>query len=110
MNGATYEKEKFFAPGFIHIEGRLADVEVEEGARARLLCKTSSDPLESSHLYIRWHFNGRELNMTESAGKDSKFVQKSDKNRHALIIRNAQLEDSGQYTCIASLGQFIFGI
>lgn len=88
--------------GFINIEGRLPDVEVVEGSRARLLCKTSSDPLDSSQLYIRWHFNGKELNTSEDA--DNKYMQKSDKNRHLLIIRNAQLDDSGRYTCIASLG------
>ncbi|XP_076447835.1 neuroglian-like [Babylonia areolata] len=87
--------------GFIHIEGRPADQDVVEGSRARIVCKTSSDPLDSSQLHIRWLVNGRALNVSQDAAK---YVQKSDKNRHALIIKNAQLEDSGSYTCMASLG------
>ena len=98
----TYDLPVCVCAGFIHIEGKPPDQEAVEGSRTRIVCKTSSDPLDSSQLHIRWLINGRLLNISDAP--ENKYVQKSDKNRHALIIKNAQLADSGRYTCIASLG------
>ncbi|PVD25356.1 hypothetical protein C0Q70_15856 [Pomacea canaliculata] len=88
------------------LEDRATDLEVEEGSRVRLLCKTSSDLLDSSHLQVRWYHNGRELNMNVTHSNsiinninNNKYSQKADKNRFTLVIRNAQLEDAGLYTC-----------
>ncbi|XP_025102636.1 neuroglian-like isoform X2 [Pomacea canaliculata] len=88
------------------LEARATDLEVEEGSRVRLLCKTSSDLLDRSHLQVRWYQNGRELNMNVTQSNkiikninNKKYSQKADKTRFTLVIRNAQLEDAGLYTC-----------
>ncbi|XP_076469463.1 neuroglian-like [Babylonia areolata] len=91
--------------GFLRIEGRPADQDVVEGSRVRLVCKVTTNPLASSKVYVRWLLNGRLLNVTRGTAQgDHKYLQKSERNRHALIIRDAELSDSGVYTCVASMG------
>ena len=92
--------------GYVHIEDLLQNVEVLEGERAKFVCKIKTHPLDEKRLKVQWKHNGEflDLDLTRSESATGRHVYKAERNRHALIIKNTRLKDSGVYTCMASVG------
>ncbi|XP_076448650.1 neuroglian-like [Babylonia areolata] len=94
-------------PGrYVHIEDQLQNVEVLEGERAKFVCKVKIHPLDEKRLKVQWKHNGEflDLDLSRSEAASGRHVYKAERNRHALIIKNTRLKDTGVYTCMASVG------
>ncbi|XP_067685215.1 neuroglian-like isoform X1 [Haliotis asinina] len=87
------------ALGLVYIEDQLKNVVVNEGERAKFICKTATHPLDGLKLKLEWRHDGNIVNFT----KNDKYVYKRDKNRHSLIIKDARVADAGVYTCKATV-------
>ncbi|CAG5134977.1 unnamed protein product, partial [Candidula unifasciata] len=85
---------------YVRISEQLRNVVVEEGERAKFVCKVDVHPLDEERLVVTWKFDGQFLNPEDSG----RLVQKEDGSKFALIIRNAKTSDTGAYSCIASVG------
>ena len=70
------------------------------------MCKIKTHPLDEKRLKVQWKHNGEflDLDLTRSESASGRHVYKAERNRHALIIKNTRLKDSGVYTCMASVG------
>ncbi|KAL8614800.1 hypothetical protein ACOMHN_065580 [Nucella lapillus] len=129
-----FETRVGLGEGYVHIEDQLQNVEVLEGERAKFICKIKIHPLDEKRLRVQWKHNGEFLNLdldhdldrdldidisrSEVApaggggggngggggGGVGRHVYKAERNRHALIIKNTRLKDTGVYTCMASVG------
>nr|KAG5706338.1 hypothetical protein BaRGS_033099 [Batillaria attramentaria] len=89
---------------YVHIEDQLQNVEVLEGERAKFICKVKTHPLDEQRLRVQWKHNGEFLDLGRPGSETGQHVYKSERNRHALIVKNTRLKDTGVYTCIATVG------
>ncbi|KFP01647.1 Hemicentin-1, partial [Calypte anna] len=76
-------------PGIVG-ENKLEDVKVKERQRVTLTCEATGNPVPQ----ITWLKDGQAL----AEDEDHKFLSSG----HFLQITNAQVADTGRYTCIAS--------
>lgn len=96
----------FPVSGYVHIEDHLQNVDVQEGERAKFICKIKTHPLDENRLRVQWKHNGEFLDVGQAGVETSsnQYIYKAERNRHALIVKSARLKDTGVYTCIASVG------
>lgn len=74
------------------------DMTVNASTDVVFKCNASTDQLEDHNLKYEWRKNGKLIDF-QREGRLSMNV-----NDHSLIVTGAQVEDSAQYTCVASNG------
>ncbi|XP_059147858.1 neuroglian-like [Physella acuta] len=94
-----YESHSRFA-GNVRISEQLRNVVVEEGERAKFVCKVDVHHLDEERLAVTWKVNGQYLSPEDSG----RLIHKEEGSRFALIIKKTKLSDTGVYSCIASVG------
>ncbi|XP_041350235.1 neuroglian-like [Gigantopelta aegis] len=87
------------AIGLVYIEDQLRNLVVDEGERARFVCKTATHPQDEPKLKLDWLHDGKAIEFRQS----DKYVYKKDRSKHILIIRNTDMDDAGLYTCTATV-------
>ena len=71
---------------------------VDTNTDVALECEATTDHLETAHLTITWRRNGEEINF------DSEPRFHINVNANTLMIVASEVEDSGEYTCVAENG------
>ncbi|KAK6175692.1 hypothetical protein SNE40_014093 [Patella caerulea] len=84
----------------IKIDDQLRNVIVDKGERAKFICKIVTHPLDTDRIRLHWKHNGKLINTSDHG----KFVVKSEKSKHTLVIKNVNQKDGGVYMCIAAVG------
>ena len=75
-----------------------------EGQRAKFVCRVKVHPLDEGRLQVRWKHNEEFLDLDLHNTESGRHVYKAERNRHALIVKDTRLNDTGVYTCVAAVG------
>ncbi|RUS88636.1 hypothetical protein EGW08_003595, partial [Elysia chlorotica] len=88
--------------GYVRIAEPLQNVVVQEGQRAKFVCKIDVHDLDLQRLKVLWKINGRFFRAEPS--RNRRLIFKQDRGWHTLIVRKTRVHDAGIYSCIASVG------
>uniref|UniRef100_A0A2C9KKB0 Uncharacterized protein n=1 Tax=Biomphalaria glabrata TaxID=6526 RepID=A0A2C9KKB0_BIOGL len=85
---------------YVRITEQLRNTVVEEGERAKFVCKVEVHRLDEDRLTVTWKANGQFLSSDDSG----RLIQKEDGSRFSLIIKKTVPGDTGVYSCLATVG------
>ncbi|CAL1545528.1 unnamed protein product [Lymnaea stagnalis] len=88
------------AKGYVRVAEPLRNLVVEEGERAKFVCKVDVHHLDEDVLEVKWKVDGQFLAPDDTG----RLLHKEDGSRFVLIIKKTKLADTGIYSCLATVG------